>query len=135
MLLKANSALRCFYLTIWRLIWIGKPLENMMMDYSVNKDIFLYIPNIFSYSYFSYTRLGNVQTQREWITLQRFQLSPRNIFFLKIGDGYAIAATFKLHTNSTYSILIFFFFTFRIHLKNNAWSLENIHLNRAHYYW
>ena len=83
------------------------------------------------------------KTQREWITpaaapLQRshgvvavsMEYQNKN---KKIGDGYVIAATFKLHTKSTYLILILIFYISQI-LKSNSWSLEKIHLNMAHYH-
>ena len=82
------------------------------------------------------------KTQREWITpavapMQRsygvVAVSMKYQNKKKIGNGYVIAATFKLHTNSTYLILILFFYISQT-FNNNAWSLEKVHLNMAHYH-
>ena len=86
----------------------GKPLQNMMMDYCIHKGSFLnfFAPNknldYSSYSYFSSTRLGNVRNTAgvnhscccaiAEILWSRSRL-PEISKFLKIGDGYVIAAT------------------------------------------
>ena len=146
---KPIRAIRCLYLTIWRFISLGK--WWWIIAYTKIFFFYLNVPKISSTF-----RLISIQlifiyevnwemakTQREWITpaaapLQRshgvvavsMEYQNKN---KKIGDGYVIAATFKLHTKSTYLMLILIFYISQI-FKNNSWSLEKIHLNMAHYH-
>ena len=126
MLLKANSGNKMLIFDNMA-VYINR---KMMMDYSVHKGFFfnLNVPKISSTF-----RLISIQlifiyevnwemakTQLEWITPAA---APLQISYgvvavsmeyqnknKKIGDGYVIAATFKLHTKSTYLILILIFY-------------------------
>ena len=106
MLLRANLVLRCFYLTIWRLIWMGTwwwiivnikfVFLNVLHQTVLENFRLFFIQLILIFMY----EIGKCPKHRgsESLPLLRHcrdpmesYLSPRNINILKIGDGFFIA--------------------------------------------